>query len=237
MRGVKPNIGATMEGIAGLINAIANLLWPLIMLVLIAQFTPAIRGIIESARSRRFTLKVGGQELTVDEVNQQQRNLISDLQLQVLALREAVGTTLEASTTSTAAPVKLPHVEHNTVLWVDDRPKNNSYFVQELNDRGIFVDLALTTSEGLQRLEQGKYRLVISDMQREEGGSYNPVAGLDLLRKMHSAGIEVPVIIYCSTEASDNYRQEALKAGAKAITTSGTELAGLINGEIAGWKG
>ena len=57
-----------MEGIAGLINAIANLLWPLIMLVLIAQFTPAIRGIIESARSRRFTLKVGGQELTVDEV-------------------------------------------------------------------------------------------------------------------------------------------------------------------------
>jgi hypothetical protein len=66
-----------------LIQAIASLLWPLIVVAVLFLFRPAIIALIESAKSRKFTLKIGGQELSMEEVNQQQQNLIADLQTQV----------------------------------------------------------------------------------------------------------------------------------------------------------
>ena len=45
------------------------------------------RGLLESAKLRKFTLKIGGQELTMEELTDQQSKLLSDLQSQIEALR------------------------------------------------------------------------------------------------------------------------------------------------------
>lgn len=77
-----------MDGIQRLLQAVAVLLWPLIVLFIIILFRPAVSAIVESARSRKFTLKIGGQELTMEEANANQRSLIADLQDQVSEIKK-----------------------------------------------------------------------------------------------------------------------------------------------------
>ena len=64
-----------MTDFAKLLEGIAAFAWPVIIVLLILIFRRAVVSLIESARSRKFTLKIGGQELTMEEVNQQQQNL------------------------------------------------------------------------------------------------------------------------------------------------------------------
>ncbi len=59
-----------VDQVQKLIQAIATALWPVIVIILVLKFRPAITAIVESAKSRRFTLKIGGQELTMEEANQ-----------------------------------------------------------------------------------------------------------------------------------------------------------------------
>ena len=54
-----------MTDIAKLLEAIGAVAWPAIVILLILLFRPAIAGLIESAKSRKFTLRLGGQELTI----------------------------------------------------------------------------------------------------------------------------------------------------------------------------
>ena len=56
-----------MTEVKDLLIAVAALLWPLIVIVVVCLFRPAIVAIIESAKWRKFTLKVGGQELTMEQ--------------------------------------------------------------------------------------------------------------------------------------------------------------------------
>lgn len=226
------------DGWAKIIQAVASLLWPLLGVFLLLRFGPVVKAIVDSARSRKFTLKIGGQELTMEEVNQQQGVLIADLQSQVVALRHTVDSGAGSHESETHEPTAARGVqEHATeaVLWVDDNPRNNSYFIQRLEDLAINVDLATSTDEGVQRFQRRKYRLVISDMGREEDGSYRPEAGLALLRRIRTADKSIPVFIYCSRTAARRYEKEALDAGANGITASATELSGLLFSEINRW--
>jgi CheY-like chemotaxis protein len=221
-----------MENWAKLLQALSTLLWPVLVLIVIFRFTPAIAGIIESARSRKFTLKVGGQELTMDEVNKQQRTLIADLQAQVVKLTNIIESTVEVTQEHVRAEVSTFVPTRRAVLWVDDNPKNNSYFVQQLTDLRVEVDLALSTSDGLRRLEQQEYNLVISDMAREEAGAYHPSAGLDLVKAVRSTKKDVPMIIYCSARRAMEYGKQARELGVIAVTSSPTELSGIIRREL-----
>jgi CheY-like chemotaxis protein len=76
------------------ISAIASLLWPLIVLALILAaiivFRGPLSGVIKSAEQRDFTIKIGGEEVTVGQLSRQQMDLMSDLQDQVSALRKQV---------------------------------------------------------------------------------------------------------------------------------------------------
>lgn len=229
-----------MEGFTKLLEALATLAWPAIVVAIIIMFRPAVAGIIESARSRKFTLKVGGQELTMDEVGEQQRNLISDLQTQLVEVRkrvEGMVAPLSAAAAGIPAPEiapALPPSSAATVLWVDDVPKNNSYFVEQLTNLGIKVDLALSTAEGISLFSRRKYSCVLSDMGRHEEGAENSDAGLDLLKAVRSRDAQVPFIIFCSTRGVREHGAEALQLGATGITASSTELSGLLN--LAGLK-
>lgn len=57
----------------------------------------------------------------------------------------------------------------NHILWVDDRPENNTYERQAFEAMGIQFTLALSTDEAFERLSQVKYAAIISDMGRREG--------------------------------------------------------------------
>lgn len=214
-----------MEHISTLIDSIAVLMWPLIVIVLLFQFRPAVGALIESAKSRKFTLKIGGQELTMEEVNQQQRSLIADLQTQVIDLQKKIGSLVQPEKVAAASATRAVRSHSgNSVLWVDDNPKNNTYFIAELGDLGMSVDIALSTSEGIAQFERGNYRCVISDMGRREDGKFKRDAGLDLLRAIREQDTEIPFVIFCSRKGVNEFGTKSKELGATGITASATEL-------------
>jgi CheY-like chemotaxis protein len=217
-----------IEHISKLIEALAAMAWPAIVLILIVCFRPAIVGIIESAKSRRFTLKVGGQELSMEEVNEQQRNLISDLQTQLLDVRKRLDT-LAAPAPADSKAVTSREPSPAAILWADDNPKNNSYFVERLTKAGIKVDLARSTGEALSLSSRQKYSSIISDMHRYEDGADNSDAGIDLLKAVRGRHQQTPFIIYCGAEGIRAYGAEAKRLGVTGITSSPTQLSGLLN--------
>ncbi len=222
-----------MEQAASLINSLASLLWPLLVFFVLWKFAPAIRGIIESAQARKFTLKIGGQELTMEEVSQQQQNLIADLQSQLNELSKAVEALqrgLQAETLEETQAVVPPPREHipYRLLWVDDNPKNNSYFLQLLSNAGVQVDLARSTEEALSKLREKRYRAIVSDMGRKEDGRFNERAGLDLLEEVRKADPDVPVAFYVSRRQVVDKGEVARQLGAALITSSPTTLMGFL---------
>lgn len=211
-----------MEKISSLLQGLASLAWPLIVLVVIYRFRDIIRPIIESAKSRKFTVKVAGNELTMEEASEQQRHLIGDLQKQIVDIQNILGIMI-----GEPAPERkqLGEPENvRSVLWVDDNPKNNAYLVAFLNERGIEVVEALSTAEGISRFTSQKFDRVVSDMGRAEDGHYNTTAGLDLVRQIRAIDPAVPIFIYCSRRAAEKNREAALAAGANGITASASFL-------------
>lgn len=218
-----------MKSTAVLISAIAGLLWPLIAIGTLMTFRRSFLELLRSAKLRKFTLKIGGQELSMDEANEQQRVLIQDLQSKIVQIESRI----EAVGSSALAPSKTELAQRepadlSRVLWVDDEPKNNSYFVDTLNKLNVQVDLAGSTADGLIKFNNEQYDIVISDMGRREGGRYNRRAGLDLLRVIREKSAETPFFIFCSTRSAHENRDEAMRMGASGITSSATELYSLL---------
>lgn len=165
----------------------------------------------------------------MDEANEQQRDLIADLQRQFAELRKHLDGTQASEQSAAPATTALATRQPSSVLWVDDYPKNNSYFVEQLAKLGVTVELALSTAEALQKLGRRKYSVVISDMGREESGKDNPTAGLDLLSKVREQFPDLPVVFFCSAYAVRTYKDEALRMGASGISSSPAELFGLLH--------
>jgi CheY-like chemotaxis protein len=164
----------------------------------------------------------------MEEASEQQRKLIADLQAQVLEIKRSVeGVAQPAQVAPEPTRVK-ERAFAGSVLWVDDQPKNNSYFVQQLTDKGVNVDLALSTSDGLRLFGKKAYSVIISDMGRTEDGTYKPTAGLELVQQIRAGNKTVPLIIFCSSRGVREHTQEAISLGATAITSSPTEMFGIL---------
>ncbi len=236
-----------MDAAQKLIQAFATLLWPLIVVALLFLFRPAVAAIIDSARSRKFTLKIGGQELTMEEANQVQQKLIADLQIQVSDIQQKLTDYLPAAHLVTSAPSASATLIPSTyspppaagssrgfsLLWVDDNPKNNSYFIQQLLEQNVRVDLARSTVDGLARFEKQHYDCIVSDMGRVEEGKFNPTAGLDLLQAVRIKSPSVLFVIFSSSRALATHSKTARDLGANLLTSSPTELTGMLNAAIA----
>lgn len=220
------DVGKVLEGIA-------ILLWPIIVIILIFLFKPAVAAIIESAKSRKFTLKIGGQELTMEEVNKQQREMITDIQSRIIELEHKIKGKNPSDQAVREASTTKRSVQGRSILWVDDNPKNNSYFVQQLLDKGLIVDLALSTSAGLERFNEGQYSLVISDMGRTEKGSFKATAGLELFKEIRAKNPNIPFVILTTSNAVRQYASEAKALGVTLITSSPTELFAVLLREFA----
>ena len=115
------------------------------------------------------------------------------------------------------------------MLWVDDHPSNNAYEMAALKDRDVDVDTATSTDEAVDVLKPGSdYDAVVTDMGRREGGREHPEAGIELIKKLRRARVDVPVVVYASAEAVATYGHEATELGAFGATASPTELLELL---------
>ena len=113
------------------------------------------------------------------------------------------------------------------VLWVDDRPENNTYERQAFEAMGFTFSLSLSTADGLAALEAMKFAAVISDMGRREG----PREGYVLLDEMRKRGISTPVFIYASSN-SPEHKRETQQHGGQGCTNSPQELFEMVTGAV-----
>lgn len=169
------------------------------------------------------TVMVGGQELTFEEVSEQQRKQLTDLQEQVIKVQTEGAASLSNETIEEKV-VSGKRTKVKSILWVDDNPKNNSLHVQRLNELGIEVVLALSTADALEKLKSRTFDRIISDMGRYEANGYVEKAGIELVRAVRKFDQNTPILIFCSTKGVVNHKDEAIEAGANEITSSSTVL-------------
>ncbi len=303
------------------ISAIASLLWPLIVLAVLVVFRGPLTRLIRSTETRDFTVRIGGQEVSVGELHRQQMDMLADLHDQVAALRTEMDSlerrgpaklavrvaqespvavapaftgaagnsspSVDFDETDTelahvrvqlpalepfdADPVKAPweRLEHHTpepadepkpsaepeaaglavvpatedevvpewasqhpdtrpkaagVLWVDDHPEHNALQVDQLERRGVVVDSVRSTREALQKLTGQRYQLIVSDMERAEGGKPVPNAGLELIRTVRTFDRETPVVIFAAGPGGKVLADTATQIGADLVTSSWFQL-------------
>ena len=205
-----------MEPLAKLLTALASLAWPAIFAVVIFKFFYPLQKLFESALGRKFTIKVAGNELTMEEASEIQRQTVSDIQSKLAEIERR----LASGTPASLALDTNPSRSSKRILWVDDQPKNNSFLVAALEEKGAKVDVVLSTEEGVQKFKGISYDIVLSDMGRPEGEK----AGIDLAKKIRSLNPQVPFFIFCGSWAARYLREEAIAAGVNGITSSGTTL-------------
>jgi CheY-like chemotaxis protein len=219
-----------LKSLADVVNAIAVLAWPLIAGLVLWRLFPSIKKIAES---RRFTVKVGGIELTAQEFLEKSLATTADIQGKLASVTAPVD---HPAQMSDALPARLL----NRVLWVDDVPSNNFYEVAQLQTLGVDVVQTTSTGDGLAALFGAAipFDAVVSDMGRDEPSGFSRNAGLDLIRRIRERDHNVPVFIYASTQALAR-RSEIVAAGGNGVTASPTELFALLRavGSFPGPRG
>jgi CheY-like chemotaxis protein len=224
---------------ARIIEAIGSLLWPLLAAVVLIRVVPHIPGVVadlrRAMRARAFTVKIGGVELSVEEATEQLRRQVTDLQTHIAAQLAEQGepappgragppTAPGAGPAGAEAPAR-PDQGPPTILWVDDDPDANTLELAKLRDDGVEVLLARSTAEAMDVLSLRRgIRAIVTDLGRAEDGEFRSHAGLALLRQLHEAEQDQPVLVYTSARRVELDRQDALDAGASAVTASPTEL-------------
>ena len=215
---------------ARIIEAIGSLLWPLLVAVLLIRVIPHIPGVVadlrRAMRTRAFTVKIGGAELSVEEAAEQLRRQVTDLQTHMAnQLAERPPADPPAPIGAEAAAGPAADQGRPTVLWVDDNPEANTLELAKLRDDGVEVLLARSTAEAMDVLSLRRgVGAIVTDMGRTEEGEFRSHAGLALLRQLHEAEQSQPVLVYTSTRRVELDRQDALDAGATVVTSSPTEL-------------
>jgi CheY-like chemotaxis protein len=233
---------------ARIIEAIGSLLWPLLVAVLLVRVLPLVPGVVadlrRALRTRAFTVKIGGAELSVEEATEQLRRQVTDLQTHMAAqLAEAAPPGAPAPPRESAppgppgppgapgappgrAPADLDQARpHPAVLWVDDNPDDNALELAKLRDDGVEVLLARSTAEAMDVLSLRRgVRAIVTDLARTEDDEFRATAGLALLRQLKEAEQDQPVLVYTDAPRAALDRRDALDAGATVVTASPVDL-------------
>jgi CheY-like chemotaxis protein len=215
---------------ARIIEAIGSLLWPLLVAVLLIRVLPHVPSLVaelrRAMRTRAFTVKIGGAELTVEEATEQLRRQVTDLQTHMavqLAERGELGGAAPATAEEAAAPA--PGQGRPTILWVDDQPGDHTLELAKLRDDGVEVLLARSTAEAMDVLSLRRgVQAIVTDLVRSEDGEFRSHAGLALLRQLKEAEQDQPVLVYTDGRRAELDRQDALDAGATMVTASPVDL-------------
>jgi CheY-like chemotaxis protein len=187
-----------------------------------------LAGAFERADTSRGKVSVGDTRLSVSEAVNQQFNLSSKLLDQIAKIQKgeadgrpsAAGAKREVASLASGPP--LPPVR--SILWVDDVPRNNSYLIENLKQKGIDVVTAASTDEALQKLSALKFDRVITDMGRQEGSTFDKTAGIDQIGKIRQTGNDVPIVVYCDEQSVTEFGEKAKQAGAREVTAAPSTL-------------
>jgi CheY-like chemotaxis protein len=204
-----------MDDVAKLLTAMLSWAWFALAGFTLIRLYPTIAKIFAS---RSFTLKIAGQELTVQDTAAQFSAQIADLQNQVIELRKLV---------PPAEVVEMPTASRvsASILWVDDVPTNIAWEIEQLQQRGIAVAQVASTAEAINYVgRQSDLKLIISDMGRVENDRFRPEAGLDLLRELRSAGVMLPFFVYTTAATAAARAAQVKAAGGDGATASTVEL-------------
>ena len=121
-------------------------------------------------------------------------------------------------------PEMKKSVGKKAVLWVDDRPENNVFERNTLEEHyGIEFTLALSTQQALNCMKHDKFSLIISDMARKEGDR----EGYVLLEEVRKIDEKIPYIIFSSAD-KEEYIEETLNRGGQGYTNNSNELIDLV---------
>ncbi len=107
----------------------------------------------------------------------------------------------------------------NHILWVDDRPENNTYERQAFEAIGLPFTLALSTAEAFERLAQTKFVVIISDMGRREGSR----EGYVLLDRLRKDGNHTPLFFYAASNTPE-HKRETREHDGQGCTNNAQEL-------------
>ncbi|MEU7553905.1 response regulator [Streptomyces sp. NPDC044571] len=204
-----------MKDAADLINALTALAWPLIVGVVVWRLFPIIKKIV---RTRGFTVKVAGAELSVQAISEQLVRTTSQIQSKLASI----------STTTPAGAAEweeLPARALRRVLWVDEQPADHAYETAQLQALGVEVVQATSIREAVAAVPAAvpPFDAVLSDLDRTQDD------GLDLARELRARGEEVPLFVYTSPQAAAR-KTEILAAGATGLATTSTALFELLRG-------
>jgi CheY-like chemotaxis protein len=207
---------------AAILSAIADLLWPVTAILLLAVIYRPVSRMIGQIANRGGTIKIGEFELSLPEIAQQQQVSISDLQAQVAELKKAVETNSDAvGTKSIIAETKSVSAgASKRILWVDDHPENNGSLQAALADQGFEIQNALTTEAALQLFAPVAFDFIISDMQRGAERS----AGLSLAHSIKQKDQSQKFVIYCGVNNAKRLAGREQECGVDLITASPIEL-------------
>lgn len=235
-----------MENIPQLIDSLATIMWPIIVIIILFSFRKNIQALIRSGESRKFSVKVGNMEVNMDELSKQQGEMIKDLQARINTIQKEMDA-IKAPTAKAEMPSELPPEDAavadagatvfgisvdtdpfdddiSSILWVDDNPVNNAFLIDSLKYQGVEVTNALTTQEGLDRFNRRSFDCIITDISRMEGSAVvNKQAGFELIRAIREENDDIPIYIY-TAQVDAKLQQKAEDFGASGITASPSEL-------------
>jgi CheY-like chemotaxis protein len=217
----------SVDDIVKLLDAITKLLsaliWPAVLLFILIQFGQDLREFFSSLGE--LSLKGAGFEASLKRKQAEA----------AAALAAASASRLDGDTTRENAaqeakiaadivaevvtPRGIRRASRSTVLWVDDRLRNNIYERQALEALGVNFILATSTDEALEKIDRQRFDAIISDMGRPPDAR----AGYTLLDRLRSRGDQTPFIIYASSRDPEHVA-EARRHGAIGCTNNPNEL-------------
>ena len=164
-----------------------------------------------------------GAEIEASELIRLQQTALADVQEAVVNIVSADPDKAGAPDPATSAVMPITP---GRILWMDGRPANNALLVEQLTRANIVVEQVLTSKDALERLAKGAhpFGVVVTDMAGFEHGYSVPDAGIQLTRDILRLLPEQPVLVYCSRKEAELHGEAATGAGARMVTTSGTQL-------------
>lgn len=200
------------------------LVWPLALVFLFIYFRKSIGSFL--ANLGELSLRTPGIEATAKrQVAAQAAEAAAALNAAQAKNLPSDGAPAETIDPKVIADAVVPttrtqrRIRRSFVLWVDDRPNNNTFERRALEALGIEIDLSTSTDDALRKIKRDSYDLIISDMSRPP----DPRAGYTLLDQLRSEGDTTPLVIY-SGSRSPEHAKEALEHGAIGATNDPQEL-------------
>ncbi len=221
------SVGEATQLIKAIGELVGVVIWPSVALFVAIRFSAPISNFVRGVSE--FTFKAAGVEATAKTKQVEAALAIGaaiasqtpDAEAREFALDDAkrvVGVIAQRATQSAVV-----RAEERAILWVDDRPENNTYERRALEALGARILLSTSTEDALSKLSANSFDVIISDMGRPP----DPRAGYTLLEAVRKRGITTPFLIYAGSNAPE-HRVEARRRGAQGSTNRADELVELV---------